>query len=73
MHELLNSIRTHSSIPITFDGENPELAFVDSEQNRLTIGNRYMVPDADGTEVEGVLASAVVMENEKVAVGVSAL
>ena len=70
MHELLNSIRTHSSIPITFDGENPELAFDDSEQNRLTIGNRYMVPDADGTEVEGVLASAVVMENEKVAVGV---
>lgn len=67
MHELLKSIRTHSSIPATFGGENPELAFVDSEQNRLTIGNRYVVPDADGTQVEGVLASAAVMENEKVA------
>ena len=68
MHELLKSIRSHSSIPATFGGENPELAFVGSELNRLTIGNRYMVPDADGVEVEGVLASAVVMENEKVAV-----
>ena len=67
MHELLKSIHTHSDIPSTFDGENPELAFVDSE-NRLTIGNRYVVPDADGTEVEGVLASAVVLEHEKVAV-----
>jgi hypothetical protein len=37
MHELLKSIRTHSSIPATFGGENPELAFVDSEQKRLTI------------------------------------
>lgn len=68
MHNLLESIRTHSSIPATFGGENPELAFVESEQNRLTIGSRYMVPDANGAEVEGVLASAEVMENEKAAV-----
>ncbi len=68
MHELLKSIRMHSTIPATFDGENPELAFVESEQNRLTIGNTYMVPDAEGTQVEGVLASAVVMEQDKVAV-----
>lgn len=68
MHDLLKSIRSHSSIPATFGGENPELAFVESGQSRLTIGNRYVVPDADGTEVEGVLGSAQVMENEKVAV-----
>jgi SEC-C motif len=66
MHELLKSMRTHSVIPSTFGGENPEFAFVNME-NRLTIGDRYLVPDADGTEVEGVLASAVVMEHEKAA------
>ncbi len=67
MHGLLESMRKHSGIPSTFDGENPELAFVDSE-SRLIIGNKYMVPDANGIEVEGVLASAVVIENERVAV-----
>jgi hypothetical protein len=69
MHELLKSMRTHSEIPSTFDGENPELAFVNVER-RLTIGDRYLFPDADGTagnDVAGVLASAVVMEHEKAA------
>ena len=66
MHELLKSMRKYSDIPSTFDGENPELAFVDFE-NRLTIGNRYVIPDANGIEVEGMLTSAVVMEHEKVA------
>ncbi|MCC7005766.1 MAG: SEC-C domain-containing protein [Ottowia sp.] len=68
MHELLKSMRTHAEIPATFDGDNPELAFVNGE-DRLIIGNRYMVPGADGTEIEGVLTSAVVMEDEKVAMG----
>ena len=68
MHELLNSIRTHSTIPSTFDGENPEIAFVDSKQNPLRIGNTYVVPDAEGNQVEGVLTSAIVMEQGKVAV-----
>jgi len=67
MHELLKSMRTHSEIPSTFDGDNPELAFANAG-HRLTIGDRYLVPDADGSEVEGVLTSAVVMEHEKVAV-----
>lgn len=66
MHELLRSMKTHSSIPSTFDGESPEFAFSASEP-RLLIGNRYKVPDTDGTEVEGVLTSAAVMENEKMA------
>jgi hypothetical protein len=66
MHGLLKSIRKHSEIPSTFDGENPELVFVESE-NRLIIGNRYMLPSDDGTEVECVLTSAVVLEQEKVA------
>ena len=66
MHGLLRSMKTHSSIPSTFDGENPELAFSATEP-RLLIGNRYKVPDADGVEVEGVLASAAVMDGEKLA------
>jgi len=68
MHGLLKSIQKYSEIPSTFDGENPELAFVDSE-NRLVIGNRYILPGDDGTEVECVLTSAIVIEEEKVAFG----
>ena len=68
MHDLLKSIRVHSTIPATFDGENPELAFVESKQNRLTIGKKYIVRDAEGTQVEGVLASAIVIEKDKIAV-----
>ncbi|AOE85883.1 YecA family protein [Pseudomonas sp. TCU-HL1] len=66
MHKLLKSMRSHSSIPSTFDGDNPELAFVTAEP-RLIIGNRYVAPDTEGGEVEGVLSSAVVMEQERVA------
>ena len=67
MHGLLKSMREHSSIPSTFDGENPELAFA-SQKQRLTIGDRLRVPNEKGDEVEGVLASAVVMEADKEAV-----
>ncbi len=67
MHELLLSMQRHQDIPSTFDGDNPHLAFGDVEQ-RLLIGDRYRVPDESGAEVEGTLASAVVMEHEKVAV-----
>lgn len=66
MHELLKSMRAHSEIPSTFDGDNPELAFSHVEQ-RLIIGERYLVPDADGNEVDGILSSAVVMESQKIA------
>jgi len=67
MHELLKSMRAHSDIPATFDGDNPEFAFVNAEQ-RLTIGSRYVVPDEKGLEAEGVLASAVVIEHDMIAV-----
>lgn len=66
MHQLLKSMHMHSGIPSTFDGEAPELAFTKTE-HRLTIGNRYVVHDAEAGEVEGVLTSAVVMEEECVA------
>lgn len=66
MHELVKSMRAHSEIPSTFDGENPELAFVSSE-NQLLIGNRYLVPDLDGKEGPAVLTSAAVMEDKQTA------
>jgi hypothetical protein len=66
MHDLLKSMQTHEEIPSTFDGENPELAFADVP-HRLLIGNKYLVPDADGTEVVGTLTSAVVMETDRIA------
>jgi len=67
MHELLKSMGAHSDIPVTFNGESPELAFENSEA-RLTIGESYLVPGPDGVEVEGVLTSAAVMEKEKIAI-----
>lgn len=67
MHDLLNSMKAHSDIPVTFDGESPELAFGAAEA-WLKVGSRYVVPGPDGTDIEGVLASATVIEKDMVAV-----
>lgn len=64
VHELIRSAQDHSHIPVTFDGDIPELAFGDAPP-RLSIGGRYMVNDEDGTERPGKLTSATVMESEK--------
>jgi hypothetical protein len=66
MHDLFESMRQHLEVPSTFDGDNPHLAFADSS-DRLLVGDRYLVPDASGAEVEGTLTSAVVLEEERVA------
>jgi hypothetical protein len=59
MFQLMKSIREHSEIPSTFDGELPEMAFGKTEA-RLKIGERYLVPDKDGKEVVGELIEATV-------------
>lgn len=64
MHELAESMRDHSSIPSTFDGDIPEFAFAPNTR-RLLIGERYMVPDASGSEHQAELESATVNENER--------
>jgi hypothetical protein len=52
-------------IPSTLDGDLPSRAFADrSREARILIGERYLVPDADGREVPGELLSAVVTESE---------
>lgn len=64
MHELIHSIKDHSDIPITFDGEIPEFSFNEGVP-RLLIGQYYLVQDEDGTERPGKLTTATVMETEK--------
>lgn len=59
MYQLIDSIKEHSVIPSTFDGEIPEIAFGNSEV-RLKIGQKYLVPDNTGKEAIGELMEAVV-------------
>jgi hypothetical protein len=61
-------VNTHP--PSTFDGEAPQFAFNEVDQPRLVIGNRYLVPNGDGTDALGELEEAVVLENEKKAYGI---
>lgn len=66
IHQLLKSMSIHSEIPATFDGTPPELAFSDQNQ-RLVIGEKYLIPDANGVERPGKLTSATVAESESMA------
>jgi SEC-C motif len=63
LYDLMKSLKEHTDIPSTFDGELPEFAF-DSSEGRLVVGQRYSMPDNKGVLHEGVLESAVVMEPE---------
>jgi hypothetical protein len=66
MFALLDSMKTHYEIPATFDGENPELAFLpQNDLPRLKFGEWYRVRKGDGTEVPGRLYEATVIEQEK--------
>ena len=60
IHALMASMQQHAEIPTTFDGEAPELVF-GNQTRRLAVGQKYMIPDADGTEREGTLTHATVM------------
>ncbi|MFC0396954.1 YecA family protein [Paraburkholderia rhizosphaerae] len=64
--ELIESMRDHWDIPVTFDGEIPEFAF-GGDVPRLKIGGQYLVADADGVERPGRLTTATVNEVEKAA------
>jgi hypothetical protein len=62
--DLMESIRDHSQIPSTFDGENPDFAFGEPVP-RLIIGNKYFIPVEDGMEIPGLLRFAHVIEEKK--------
>lgn len=70
MMALIESMRTHYEIPATFDGELPGTLIGPGAIPRLRIGQRYLVPDESGAEVPGRLASATVLETEKLAYGI---
>lgn len=62
---LFDSLKEHSHVPITFDGEIPEFAFgEENDYPRLRIGREYHVPDDSGTEVLAFLEQAVVIETD---------
>jgi hypothetical protein len=68
---LFDSLKLHSRIPVTFDGENPEFAFSEDQMYpRLKIGQEYMVPNGSGGSETGILENAIVMETWKKAQGV---
>ncbi len=64
LHHLVASIGEHTLIPSTFDGEIPEFAFGEA-QERLVVGQTYLVKDQDGIERPGRLTTATVSEAEK--------
>jgi hypothetical protein len=64
IHHLLESIEKYKTIPTTFDGELPEFSLnPELQKNRLIIGNKYLVPDDSGKDVEALLMQGLVMEN----------
>lgn len=70
MLNLIEAMREYEQIPATFDGEIPEYTFGEIEHPRLTIGNKYLVPDASGKDIPGELVECIVVEQKKIACGV---
>jgi hypothetical protein len=70
IHWLLKALETHREIPTSFDDRLPEELSGDMPGVRLRIGDTYLVPNAVGDEVPGVLEDAVVMAPEPKAHGV---
>jgi hypothetical protein len=80
MHELMKSRERHAdilslkeaakirhTIPATFDGTNPALAFSPDQIPRLKVGEWYRVPDQQGVEIEAQLCGGIVIEERKTA------
>lgn len=65
IHDLARSLRDHSEVPSTFDGEAPELAFSTNEA-RLTIGSWYEVQvGPEGETAPAKLLQGIVSEPER--------
>jgi hypothetical protein len=63
---LLESMQKYRHIPATFDGEAE--AFLDgSSEIRLQVGRRMMAPGTDGTQIEVMLESGIVIPEWKAA------
>lgn len=64
IHRLAASIREHTYVPSTFDGQIPEFAFGDA-QGRLIIGQVYLVKDGLGIERRAKLTTVAVSDTER--------
>jgi Holliday junction resolvase-like predicted endonuclease len=60
MTALIASLKAHYEIPATFDGELPSTLAPDANPHRLRFGERYVLPDADGSEQAGRFYNATV-------------
>jgi hypothetical protein len=69
VHWLLKAMATHQQIPPTFDDRLPEELLDDMPKERLRIGDTYLVPNAAGEEVPGVLVDAIVVTQAREALG----
>ena len=70
MVKLIRSMRDQDQIPATFNGDIPEFVFnKDLQEKRLLIGNKYLLPGKDGKDIVGILESATLSEQEKLAFG----
>jgi hypothetical protein len=65
IERLMCSMIDHYNLPVTFDGDIPELTLIKPKNARLIVGERYKVPDQMGKEVDGVLESGIVLEENK--------
>lgn len=61
--DLIKSIKSHGSIPSTFDGSLPELTF-ENEEQFFVIGKMMTIETPEG-DVTGILKMATVMSSEK--------
>ena len=68
MVALLDSIKLHSDIPITFDGALPSVAFAKSSLSQMIIGRGYLRHCPDGVERLVNLTTATVDTKNKVMV-----
>ena len=69
MSHLIESLRQHTWVPMTFDADIPELTF-GKVHPRLKVGNLYKITISNGTEVVAKLLSAHVLKQHKKAMGV---
>lgn len=66
MYDLFKSLK-NQTVPSTFDGQDPSLAFKADALPPLLIGNDYLVNDKEGNERIGTLEDACVIEREEIA------
>ena len=70
IHWLLKALETHNESPTTFDDRLPEEAFGEMPEARLRLGDSYLVPNAFGLDVPGVLVEASVLPSERKVYGI---